>query len=87
MINWIDLVLLLFVLYLQIRNLVKYGASNGALKKRLIMMASIVFLIIHVIRLATGITTGLFLLMHVITWVMLYDGFSLQWVLDKLKRR
>lgn len=87
MINWIDLLLLLFVLHLQIRNLIKYKATNGALKKRIIMIASVLFLIVHVVRLLFDITTGLFLMLHVVTWLMLYDAINIQWLLDKLKRK
>lgn len=85
--NWIDLAILLLVLYLQIRNLVKYGASNGALKKRIIMIISVLFLIIHVIRLMYDVTTGFFLLMHVITWLLVYDAINFKWLFDKLKGR
>lgn len=84
--NWIDLCVLVFVLYLQIRNLMKYGATNGALKKRIIMMASVAFLIVHVIRLMFDITTGFFLLLHVLTWLALYDAINFQWLIDRFKK-
>lgn len=73
MFNWTDLILLLFVLFLQIRNMKQYGLKNGAGFKRIVMMLSVLFLVIHVVRLMFDITTGLFLLLHVITWVFIYD--------------
>lgn len=84
--NWINLSLLLVVLYLQVRNLAKYGATNGALKKRIIMMASVVFLIVHVIRLMFDVTTGFFLLLHVLTWVALYDAINLNWITKHFRK-
>lgn len=86
MINYIDLCILLFVLYLQIKNLLKYRATNGAQRTRIILLVSVICLVIHIIRLILGVTTGIFLLLHVVTWLILYEGDKLDWLLDKIKK-
>lgn len=78
MFNWIDLILLLIVLVLQIRNMKQYGLKNGAGFKRIVMMLSVLFLAVHVVRLMFDVTTGLFLLLHVLTWLLIYDALDVR---------
>lgn len=87
MINIIDLNILLLVLSLQIANLIKFKDTNGALRKRILMMLSVVFLIIHVARLLFDVNTGLFLLLHVATWLFIYDAVTLDWLKKIFKRK
>jgi hypothetical protein len=72
-INLIDIMLLGLVLFLQIKNYIKYRDTNGHLRKRIVMVLSVSFLIIHVVRLMFDITAGAFLFLHVVTWLMIYD--------------
>lgn len=87
MINVIDLNILLLVLTLQIVNLIKYKDSNGALRKRIIMLLSVVFLIVHVVRLMFDITTGWFLFLHVATWLLIYDAINFDFIKKIFKRK
>lgn len=82
MINILTLIILLYVLYLQIVNFWKYKVKNGANRTRIILFISVVCLAIHVVRLMLGITNGFFLVLHVVTWLVLYEGDRI----DKLKK-
>lgn len=87
MFNVTDLIILLLVLYLQIRNFIKYRYKNGAGRKRIVMMLSVMFLVVHVVRLMFDITTGFFLLLHVVTWLLIYDAVDFSGVMSWIKAR
>ena len=82
--NVLGLLLLLCMLTFQIWNLVKYRDKNGARTKRIVFLASTLFLIVHEIRLLYGITTGAFLLGHILFLFLLFDMVRLkefwQWI-------
>src|SRR5687768_9496909 len=86
-INLVDLIVLGVVLFLQIKNYLKYRDTNGHLKKRIVMCLSVLFLITHVIRLMFDITTGAFLFFHVITWLMIYDAINISSVWELIKSK
>lgn len=71
-VNILDILILLYVLYLQVKNLVKYGKADGALRVRVLMIFCIMFLIVHITKLLFDKATGLFLFMHVSCWLLIY---------------
>lgn len=69
----LDSLLLMLMLTFQVWNFWKYRDTNGLAKKRIVFLISTIALIIHCIRLWMGVTTGAFLLLHIIALVFLFD--------------
>lgn len=82
-----DTAILGLILYAQVRNFIKYRGTNGYLRKRVIMILSTVFLIIHCIRLSLDEATGIFLLGHIVAIAMIFEMFSLKPVLSWIKSK
>ncbi len=83
--NIIGLIVLTVMLGFQVWNLVKYRDTNGAHKKRIIFIASTVFVIVHEIRLMTGVTTGMFLFLHILALFFLFDMVRVSAFIDWFK--
>jgi hypothetical protein len=62
-----------FMLCFQVWNFWKYRDTNGAQKKRIIFLVSTIALIVHEFRLLFEITTGMFLLIHIVFLFFLFD--------------
>lgn len=71
--NILGILLLSAMLVFQVVNLVKYQDTDGAQNKRIAFLISTVCLIAHEARLITGVTTGIFLLAHIIFLFLLFD--------------
>lgn len=82
-VNILDILILLFVLYLQVKNLVKYK-NDGALRVRILMILCILFLITHITRLLYETATGLFLFMHVSCWLLIYADAEIRTIGGKI---
>jgi hypothetical protein len=84
----LGLMFLLSMLGFQAWNFIRYKDSNGAQKKRIWFLISTIALVIHEIRLAYGITTGLFLLIHIFFLFLLFDLVRvkefIQWIKSKV---
>lgn len=75
-INILCVIIYLWVLYLQIHNLIKYKEVNGAIKTRLLLMLICMAQGTHVIKNFDS-HPMYFLLLSCITMLVLYDGFNL----------
>lgn len=71
--NILGILVLVAMLFFQFWNLAKYRDTNGAQKKRIAFLLSTVVLIVHEFRLIWGVTTGLFLLLHIVFLLLLFD--------------
>lgn len=83
-VNVIDILILLYVLYLQVKNLVKYKTADGALRTRILMIACILFLITHITRLLFDAATGIFLFLHVSCWLLIYADAEIRTLGEKI---
>lgn len=71
--NIFGILVLSVMLFYQFWNLAKYRDTNGAQKKRIAFLLSTAALIVHEFRLIHGITTGVFLLLHIVFLLLLFD--------------
>lgn len=71
--NILGILVLISMLFFQVWNLAKYRDTNGAQKKRIAFLLSTLALIVHEIRLMLGVTTGAFLLAHIVLLLLLFD--------------
>jgi predicted ABC-type exoprotein transport system permease subunit len=85
--NILGLLILLGMLVFQVWNFVRYRDTNGAQKKRVIFLLSTVLLIVHEVRLILGVTTGLFLLGHIVFLFMLFDMVRISEFIKWIRRK
>ncbi len=67
------ILILLGMLVFQVWNFVKYKDTNGHQRRRIFFLLSTLCLIVHEFRLLYGITTGIFLLLHIVFLFFLFD--------------
>lgn len=85
--NYLSFAILLYILTMQIHNFVKYRLKNGANRKRIILMTSCICLIIHVVKLMLGHSSGFFLFMSILIGSFLYDDFIIETLLQKIFKK
>lgn len=82
-VNFIILIVQLYILFLQVRNFLKFHLVNGANKRRWLMIIIGALMTCHVIR-NIHAPSMWFLLAVTLLGVYLYDGYNFIW--DKIKR-
>jgi O-antigen ligase len=84
----LGLIALFAMLFFQVWNFVHYKDTNGYQRTRIFFLISTIALVVHEIRLSYGITTGFFLLIHIIFLVFLFDSGRItafiKWVKSKV---
>jgi hypothetical protein len=68
----------IWVMLLQVLNLVKYRETNGAMKTRLVLMGICITLCAHTIRFFKNPDSMFFMFFAALGFMWLYDGFSLK---------
>lgn len=71
--NIFGLLFLAGMLSFQAWNFWRYRDAKEAHRKRLFFLASTILLIVHEFRLMIGVTTGMFLLGHIVFLFLLFD--------------
>lgn len=80
--NWLTLILQLYIVFLQSRNFITFKATNGANQKRILMFACALLMIGHILRHINN-PPMYFLMMVTLIGVQLYDGYRQAWLMAK----
>ena len=64
--------LLVFMMYLQVKNFIKFHLKNGANQMRVLIFMSSACMFVHSIRLMLGMSDGSFLLVSVAIYLAIY---------------
>ncbi len=85
--NVVGILVLIVMLCYQIWNFAKYRDTNGKQIRRIFFLLSTVALLVHEIRLLHGITTGVFLLIHICFLFFLFEQVRVHEFFNWLFRR